>query len=61
MIYVVDMAVITPDLTPSDVWDCGGAGRSWLSALLLSAWLHQEELILETPEQGSWHGRQSCK
>lgn len=37
MIYVVDMAVITPDLTPSDVWGCGGAGRSWLSALLLSA------------------------
>lgn len=33
----MDMAVITPDLTPSGVWGPGGAGGSWLSALSLSA------------------------
>lgn len=61
MIYVMGMAVIIPDLTPRPVWGRGGAGESWPSALSLGAWPHQEELILETPEQGSWRGRQRCK
>lgn len=37
MIYVMDIAVITPDLTPSGVWGHGGARGVWLSALPLRA------------------------
>lgn len=50
MVYVMDMAVITPDLTQGV---CGvvGVQEGVDSVLCPSAlWAHLEELILETPE-----------